>query len=115
MSSRLKRTPKRFGAVSEARLKSVGVAGSARSVRGSSSNKRGYGYRWQKERLIFLAENPLCVMCSTAENPVIATVIDHIRPHGGNQDLFWDRTNWQALCAHCHSSTKQRAEKRGRG
>ncbi|WP_189426952.1 HNH endonuclease [Devosia pacifica] len=36
---------------------------------------------------------------------------DHITPHRGDDQLFWDRTNWQALCAHCHNSTKQRQER----
>ena len=31
-----------------------------------------------------------------------ATVVDHIRPHKGNRELFWDRTNWQSLCKQCH-------------
>lgn len=31
-----------------------------------------------------------------------ATVVDHIIPHRGNKDLFWDESNWQALCKKCH-------------
>ena len=31
-----------------------------------------------------------------------ATVVDHITPHKGNQQLFWDRNNWQPLCKQCH-------------
>lgn len=41
-----------------------------------------------------------------------AAIIDHIKPHRGDQTLFWDKTNWQALCSHHHSSTKQRLERR---
>lgn len=33
-----------------------------------------------------------------------ATVVDHIIPHRGDQKLFWDRSNWQALCKSCHDS-----------
>ena len=32
-----------------------------------------------------------------------ATDVDHIVPHRGDRDLFWDRNNWQALCHSCHS------------
>ncbi|ELK38933.1 HNH endonuclease, partial [Brevibacillus agri BAB-2500] len=32
-----------------------------------------------------------------------ATVVDHIVPHKGDMRKFWDRMNWQALCASCHS------------
>jgi 5-methylcytosine-specific restriction protein A len=40
----------------------------------------------------------------------VATVVDHIVPHKDNLKLFWDKGNWQALCAHCHSSVKQSEE-----
>ncbi|TPW30330.1 HNH endonuclease, partial [Martelella alba] len=40
-----------------------------------------------------------------------AVVVDHIRPHRGNDDLFWDRANWQPLCRHCHNSAKQAEER----
>ncbi|WP_232215651.1 HNH endonuclease signature motif containing protein [Paracoccus sp. J55] len=39
-----------------------------------------------------------------------ATVVDHIKPHRGDQALFWNWNNWQALCTGCHSSVKQRQE-----
>ncbi|WP_407496877.1 HNH endonuclease [Pseudooceanicola sp. MF1-13] len=29
--------------------------------------------------------------------------MDHITPHKGDRKLFWDRSNWQALCHACHS------------
>lgn len=102
---------KRLRANSGSRLSvSVGQS-SARSVKGSSSTQRGYGYKWQKKRAAFLAANPLCAKCSTDEHPVPATVLDHIKPHRGDDALFWDESNWQGLCAHCHSSAKQREEK----
>ena len=31
----------------------------------------------------------------------------------GDQTLFFDEDNWQALCFHCHNSRKQRAERTG--
>lgn len=27
-----------------------------------------------------------------------ARVVDHITPHRGDVALFWDESNWQALC-----------------
>lgn len=32
-----------------------------------------------------------------------ATEVDHIIPHRGDQQLFWDTNNWQGLCKPCHS------------
>jgi 5-methylcytosine-specific restriction endonuclease McrA len=37
--------------------------------------------------------------------------VDHIIPHRGDDRLFWDRSNWQALCAHHHNSNKQRLDR----
>lgn len=31
-----------------------------------------------------------------------ATVVDHVVPHRGEELLFWDRSNWRALCKRCH-------------
>ena len=42
-----------------------------------------------------------------------ATVVDHIIPHKGDSDLFWDESNWQSLCKRCHDSFKQKEEKQG--
>jgi len=33
---------------------------------------------------------------------VAATVVDHVIPHRGDAALMWDKSNWQALCKHCH-------------
>lgn len=73
-----------------------------------SATERGYDSRWRKARLEFLAVRPWCFTkgCGAA-----ATVVDHIIPHRGDQKLFWDRSNWQPLCARCHSRHKQRLER----
>src|SRR5690242_18905492 len=76
-----------------------------------TADGRGYNYRWQQARLRFLQHNPLCVMCERDGLVTAADVVDHVTPHRGDQALFWDEANWQALCAHHHSSDKQREEK----
>jgi len=71
--------------------------------RRGSSTKRGYGYRWQKYREQYLKEHPLCVMDCEAEGRVTAsTTVDHIIPHKGDQELFWDPDNHHAGCKTCH-------------
>lgn len=69
--------------------------------------------RWQRFRLQYLAEHPLCVMCEQQGKTTSATVVDHIERHGGNPVKFWAGP-FQALCATHHNSTKQRWEKTGR-
>ena len=51
---------------------------------------------------MFLADNPLCVHCSASGKVTPSTVVDHIIPHKGDEDLFWEQDNWQALCKSCH-------------
>lgn len=40
-------------------------------------------------------------------------MVDHIIPHKGDQQLFWDEGNWQSLCKDHHDSTKKAEEARG--
>ena len=55
--------------------------------------------RWRELRLRFLAEHPCCASCGG-----IATAVDHVVPHRGDEPLFWDEGNLQALCQACHSA-----------
>ena len=81
---------------------------------GKTTAQRGYGSRWQKARATFLSrpENVLCRMCSERGLMVLATVVDHVIPHRGDQALFWDTSNWQPLCRRCHDGRKQADERR---
>jgi 5-methylcytosine-specific restriction enzyme A len=72
-----------------------------------SASARGYDGRWTKASKAYLAEHPRC------RHPgcnAYATVVDHVIPHKGDMRLFWDKSNWQGLCRHHHSSSKQRIE-----
>lgn len=79
--------------------------------RRGSSAERGYNHRWRKARETFLRRSPLCVRCAERDMTVAATVVDHIVPHKGDSALFWDSSNWQALCKPCHDGWKQRQER----
>ena len=72
--------------------------------------QRGYGSRWQKARASFLAAHPICVMCKADGTLTPANVVDHVIPHRGDKNLFWDTANWQSLCARHHNSDKRRIE-----
>ena len=67
-----------------------------------SAGSRGYTRAWQRARKEYLAAHPLCVMCMAEGKYRKATVVDHIKPHRGDEKLFWDRDNWQALCKMHH-------------
>ena len=78
-----------------------------------SARQRGYDHRWAKCRALFLQKNPLCALHEQRGELVAASVVDHVKPHRGNAQLFWDEANWQSLCAPCHSSAKQSQERVG--
>ena len=67
-----------------------------------SAAGRGYGHAWQKTSRQFLQAHPLCEECRKQGKYVKATVMDHVKPHRGDEELFWDRSNWRALCKRCH-------------
>ena len=92
-----------------------------------NAQDRGYGWRWQKARDTYLRAHPWCVFHMRKGERIRATVVDHIkaprmRAAIESQDasairtapaLFWDKGNWQGLCAHCHNSIKQSHESGG--
>jgi len=76
-----------------------------------TANERGYNYRWQKVRKVFLNKYPLCEECKKKGIYTKATVVDHIIPHKGDKVLFWDENNYRSLCKRCHdikTATKDR-------
>lgn len=73
-----------------------------------------YDRHWSKARARHLAHFPLCALCRAQGRVVPATVVDHIRPHAGDRELFWNPENWQSLCKCCHDGTKRMQENTGR-
>lgn len=70
-----------------------------------SSTQRGYNYKWQQARKAFLRLHPLCECDECRAGALrlrIATVVDHVVPHKGDETLFWDLNNWQAMAKQCH-------------
>jgi len=73
--------------------------------RRGSSTERGYNARWQRYRAQFLARHPLCECkeCRDNKATTVATVVDHIVPHKGDYNLFWDPSNHQAMSEQHHN------------
>ena len=67
-----------------------------------SASARGYDARWRAARKRYLRRYPLCVECQRKGKLIPATVVDHILPHRGDEELFWDVNNWRSLCKSCH-------------
>lgn len=73
--------------------------------------------RWQALRLMVLERDlytcrqtgVVLIGKSPAPN---SPVIDHVIPHKGDERLFWDPNNLQAVSKTYHDSDKQRSERR---
>lgn len=65
---------------------------------------------WRKLRARQLLAEPLCRMHMQIGQVVAAGVVDHVKPHKGDLDLFLDERNLQSLCKPCHDSHKQAQE-----
>jgi 5-methylcytosine-specific restriction protein A len=88
--------------------------------------ERGYDSKWQRARARFLREHPLCqcVDCAKLVVPLPASVVDHKIPHRLKEakdsgdaerirralELFWNRSNWQALAKPCHDRKTARED-----
>jgi len=84
-----------------------------------SAYARGYTKRWDKAAKAFRVRYPLCGMRPLGQVPVMsacyvegrvtaATQTDHVQPHRGDRQRFWDvHGNWQALCRACHARKSQ--------
>ena len=81
----------------------------SKSERRGTATERGYNKRWKRAAAVYRAEHTVCVSCEKAGRVTPAECVDHVRPHKGDDNLFWDERNWQSLCWSCHSK-KTRSE-----
>ena len=65
---------------------------------------------WRQASKEFIKENPLCVECLEESVYEPSRVTDHVIPYKGDMDLFWDRSNWQALCFMHHNRKTARED-----
>jgi 5-methylcytosine-specific restriction protein A len=67
---------------------------------------------WLRRRRLQLNAHPLCKMCGARGVVTPATVVDHVKPHKGDWNLF-ALGELQSLCKPCHDSPKRAFELRG--
>jgi 5-methylcytosine-specific restriction protein A len=79
----------------------------ARSIGVDRQAGRGlYGTpAWKELRAVLLALHPWCECAACVAGPPreYADLVHHVRPHGGDRQLFFDPANLQVLAASCHS------------
>ena len=69
--------------------------------------------QWRRLRYYQLLKRPLCKFCADLGLIVNATIVDHIKPHKGNESLMFDENNLQSLCKVCHDKVKATIERKG--
>lgn len=70
------------------------------------------GARWRALRAKIIKRDGCCVVCGHERG----LVVDHITPHRGDVDLFYDEDNLQVLCAlHHRIKTDCEIRQRSRG
>ena len=67
----------------------------------ASAHARGYGRRWQRNRLMYLARHPLCADCFALGRTNAATDVHHILPLSAGGTHAW--SNLRGLCKAHHS------------
>lgn len=71
--------------------------------------------RWQKLRAaVLIRDKYVCqrtgVLLIGKHPAPNSPVVDHIKPHRGDEKLFWDDANLHAVSKEYHDSEKQKAE-----
>jgi len=57
--------------------------------------------RWRKLKKKILSEQPYCSRCGLSNKEVLLHV-HHKMPARGNEDIFFDESNLEVICEHCH-------------
>ena len=70
--------------------------------RRSKEFKSLYSHRWNEYSKGRRRSFPLCAECLRQGKTKVAEATDHIVPHKGSYQLFWNYSNHQSLCKKCH-------------
>jgi 5-methylcytosine-specific restriction protein A len=75
-----------------------------------TSTQRGYDYRWQRFRITYLAQYPLCVDCAAEGRAGAATDVHHKQKLRDRPDLKYEESNLVALCSEHHDKRTAKGE-----
>lgn len=95
------------GTICSCRKKAKAARDAKHDKKRGSASARGLDNDWRKLRARHLEKHQFCVRCGAK-----GKVVDHIVPRSIAPGRRLDPTNLQTLCTPCHSSAKQRAERR---
>jgi len=116
LKPKLSTLPPRLGAAKPDTRKEAEAQRTRQRDRDDPSRKLYNSRRWralrdavyERDHWTCQKTGQICVGKHPAPNSPVA---DHIVPHHGNPDLFWDKDNIQTVSKAYHDSQKQREEK----
>ena len=73
-----------------------------------SAARRGYGPRWREGTRRLPGAAPAVRRLPGPGPRGAGDVVDHVVPHRGDQQLFWDESNWAPACKPCHDAKTAR-------
>ena len=117
---RLSLSPRRASFASARLTKPTDTAAPPPSLSSRPWRAKYASKRWQALRLVVLARDHYtcrhCRRVCPGKSPAPdSPVVDHVRPHRGDDRLFWAETNLQVLCkSPCHDQHKQALEQESR-
>lgn len=71
--------------------------------------------RWRGLRKRQLSRHRYCQCPHHRDDKILATVVDHKKPHKGDTRLFYNPANLQSMTKECHDKYKQSQESGGVG
>ena len=81
-----------------------------RPNRRPDASDRGYDAKWKAAAAEFKLRHPYCLGCAALGRKIATEVVDHVQPHKGDQEQFWNTSMWQAACRWHHDVVKKQLE-----
>lgn len=75
-----------------------------------NASGRGYDARWKAAAAKFKRTHPCCLGCAALNRRVATEIVDHVVPHKGDQEVFWNASMWQPSCRWHHDVVKKKLE-----
>jgi 5-methylcytosine-specific restriction enzyme A len=76
-----------------------------------NASGRGYDASWKAAAAKFKRTHPFCLGCEALNRRVATEVVDHVVPHKGDAEVFWNASAWQPACRWHHAVVKQKLER----
>jgi len=77
-----------------------------------NASQRGYDWRWQRLRKLYLKHNPLCERCKRMGSVTSADTVHHKKQIKEYPELRLEWDNLESLCRDCHEVVEGRKKEK---